>query len=88
MLQVAKSQNVLLFVTSSHYKTKFSIRYFSPCPNYLFISLYEISVYFPKSYSPDQETMNTKLCDKFYNSGFFAIVFFSFSEKIDWLKKS
>ena len=67
MLQVAKSKNVLLFVTYSNYKTKYSSFLFDIFLLFLITNLFphmKSVFYFPKSCSPDQETINTKLCDK------------------------
>ena len=60
MLQVAKSKNVLLFVTYSNYKTKYSSFLFDIFLLFLIIYLFphmKSVFYFPKSCSLDQETM-------------------------------
>ena len=100
MLQEAKSKNVLLFVTYSNYKTKHSSFLFDIFLLFLITYLFphmKSVFYFPKSCSPDQETMNTKLCDKIDSNPIlkqilqlclFCYCFFSlFQKQFDWLKK-
>ena len=85
MLQVAKSKNVLLFVTYLNCKTKHSSFLFDIFLLFLITYLFphiKSVFYFPKSCSPVQETMNTKLCDKvlirFYIKQILQLCFFCY----------